>query len=149
MSTAIKLQKIIDEYLPALYKINEDLFSYKSVPNKWSKKEIIGHLIDSAESNIRRCVVAQHEDNPKILYNQDKWVSICNYQQWNSKDVIDLWYLLNKQLCNILNNTSEEMLQRNCETSETHTIGWLTEDYIKHLLHHLHVVLEMKAVSYP
>jgi hypothetical protein len=147
--TIVELEKIMNEYFPLLLQVNEDSYSDKPLPNKWSKKEIMGHLIDSAENNIRRCIVAQYEDNPKIIYNQDKWVSISNYQQWNAKDIIDLWYLLNKQLRNILKNTSAEILQRNCETSETHTISWIAEDYIKHLLHHLHVVLDMEAVAYP
>jgi hypothetical protein len=148
-SAATQLERIIDEYLPALQNITEDSFTYKYLPGKWSKKEIMGHLIDSAENNIRRCIVAQYEDNPKIIYNQDKWVSISNYQQWNSKGILHLWQLLNKQFCHILKNTSTELLRRNCETSETHTISWIAEDYIKHLLHHLHVVLEMEPVAYP
>jgi hypothetical protein len=146
---AIELERIINEYLPALQNIREDSFTYKYAANKWSKKEIVGHLIDSAENNIRRCIVAQYEDNPKIIYNQDKWVGISNYQQWNSKDIIHLWELLNKQFCSILKNISTELLQRNCETSEIHSIGWLAEDYIIHLLHHLHVVLDMEPIAYP
>lgn len=148
-TTANRLEQILEQYLPALREIPDAAYSNKPSPAKWSKKEIIGHLIDSAQSNIRRFVVAQYEDKPYIVYNQDKWVSINAYQQWDIATLIDLWYLLNKQICKIWRHTPPEMYGRPCQTQEEHTIEWLASDYVKHLLHHLHVVLELEEVSYP
>jgi hypothetical protein len=146
---AAELTAIIEKHLSALRQISENEFSLKPSPAKWSKKEILGHLIDSAQTNIRRFVTAQYEDNPHIVYNQDKWVSIINYQQWNTKNIIDLWFLLNTQIVEILNNTSAEHAVRKCRTDGLHTIEWLARDYIKHLLHHLHVVLGLAPITYP
>lgn len=146
---ANQLKTVIDQHAEALKSIPEKDMLFKPSPAKWSKKEIIGHLIDSAQSNIRRFVVAQYEDCPAIVYNQDKWVAIANYQQWNTNDLINLWYLLNKQASVILQNTSAEMAQRNCHTQELHTIEWLAVDYIKHLRHHIHQVLDLDPVAYP
>mgnify|MGYP001584903545 FL=1 len=84
-----------------------------------------------------------------IVYNQEKWVTIVGYQQWSTNDLIDLWYLLNRQICEILKNTSSETAQRQCRAPELHTIEWLAQDYIKHLKHHLHQVLELEPVTYP
>jgi hypothetical protein len=148
-SIAAELEKIISLHLPNLKEITEDEYSFKPSPAKWSKKEILGHLIDSAHSNIRRFVVAQYEENPAIRYNQDKWVAIAGYQQWDTNEIINLWYLLNKQVCHILNNTPEDMYQRTSQTGTLHTIKWLAADYVKHLRHHLHVVLNLEPVSYP
>ena len=149
--TAIQLQKIVLDYSPQLKKIDEEDYAAKPNPKKWSKKEILGHLIDSAQSNIRRFVVAQYEDVPKIEYNQDAWVAISDYQHYPTQDLIELWKLLNKHISVILSNTSEEMLQKKCATNspETHTIEWLAEDYVKHLLHHLHQILNLEPVAYP
>ncbi|MGQ0737763.1 MAG: DinB family protein [Bacteroidota bacterium] len=147
--TASQLEQLINQHLPALQKISEEGYSAKPAPHKWSKKEILGHLIDSAQTNIRRFVKAQYEENPFIKYNQDKWVAINNYQQWETKDIIDLWYLLNKQVCHILNATPEAMYQRTCQTEALHSLEWLAADYVKHLLHHLHVVLELEPAAYP
>jgi hypothetical protein len=147
--TALHLESIIDQYLPALKKIPEAAYFYKPAPSKWSKQEIMGHLIDSAQSNIRRFVIAQYEQEPFIVYNQDKWVSIVGYQQWKVPAILDLWYLLNKQVCAILRNTPAEAYQRTARSHEVHTIEWLAEDYVKHLLHHLHVVLDLEPVAYP
>ncbi|MBC7875437.1 MAG: DinB family protein [Ferruginibacter sp.] len=148
-SIATELEIFLDRHTTALASLTENEMAQKPSPAKWSKKEIIGHLIDSAESNIRRFVVAQYEDNPVINYNQDKWVAIANYQQWNKGDLINLWYLLNKQVCEILKNTSAETALRTCQTGELHTIEWLAVDYIKHLRHHIHQVLDLDPVAYP
>jgi hypothetical protein len=147
--TARQLENIIDQHLPALLQIPEEEYSRKPSPAKWSKKEILGHLVDSAQSNIRRFVIAQYEDRPHIVYNQDKWVVAMGYQQWDTRNIIDLWYLLNKQVCAILQNTPPGMYNRECQTQALHTIEWLAADYVKHLLHHLHVVLDLEPVAYP
>ena len=146
---AADLETFIDQHRDGLLFIPAEQMRIKPSPVKWSKKEIMGHLIDSAHSNIRRFVVAQYEDSPSIGYNQDKWVAIANYQQWDEKMIIELWYLLNKQVCRILENTSPEMGQRKCQTQELHTLEWLAADYVKHLRHHVHQVLELEPVAYP
>jgi hypothetical protein len=149
METIAKyLDAHINQYLPVLKSMDENLLSNKPSPSKWSKKEIIGHLIDSAHCNIRRFAVSQYEDSPTINYNQDEWVAINNYQQWKSNELIDLWNLLNRQICEILKNTSSEKAQRICMTQELHTIEWLAQDYVKHLKHHMHQVLDLESVAY-
>jgi DinB superfamily len=145
---AQELESLIQKHYPAFKSMDDSKFIFKPDPSKWSKKEIIGHLIDSAESNIRRFVVTQYEENATIVYQQVKWVEICNYQQWDAKELIDLWFLLNRQICEILKNTSDEVLKRKCKTEEPHTIEWLALDYIKHLKHHLHQVLDLEPYSY-
>lgn len=148
-SIAAELETFINQHMAALQALPVDTMAFKPSPEKWSRKEIMGHMIDSAQSNIRRFVVAQYEETPTIVYNQDKWVSIANYQQWETIDLIRLWYLLNRHVCEILKNTSAETAKRTCQTGELHTIEWLAQDYVRHLRHHLHVVLELEPVPYP
>lgn len=148
-SVAGELEALINQYLPLLNGLSIDELAFKPSPVKWSKKEIIGHLIDSAQNNIRRFIVSQYEETPTISYNQDKWVSINNYQNSETPELINLWYLLNKQIVCILLNTSYEMAQRKSQTNEAYTIEWLAKDYIKHLKHHIHQVLNLEPVAYP
>jgi hypothetical protein len=148
-ATADRLEHILEQHMPALRQIPEATYAKKPSPAKWSKKEIMGHLIDSAQSNIRRFIVAQYEDKPYIVYNQDKWVVINDYQQWNTRDIIELWYLLNKQVCQVWRKTPPALYGRLCQTQDEHTIEWLASDYVTHLLHHLYVVLELEEVAYP
>ncbi|MEO8406705.1 MAG: DinB family protein [Chitinophagaceae bacterium] len=146
---ATELEHLINQHLNGLRSISEKEMMAKPNPSKWSKKEIIGHLADSAQNNIRRFVVAQYENNPQVKYDQDKWVAIAGYQQYDTDDVIDLWFLLNKHMVAILKNTSSVIAQRTSLTEEMHTIEWLAIDYIKHLKHHLHQVLELEPILYP
>ncbi len=149
MNIATELEKYIDKHLDALHAIPENEFAFKPSPLKWSKKEIIGHMVDSAMSNIRRFIVAQYENEPHIVYKQDNWVNLSNYQNYNSSELIQLWYLLNKHLANILKNIPEEDLKLKCKTEDVHTLEWLSEDYLKHLKHHLHQVLQLEPIAYP
>src|SRR5688572_27029542 len=87
---AARLEQAINEYLPKLKLLPEQVVSKKPSPNKWSKKEILGHLVDSAQNNLRRFIVAQYEDNPKIVYRQDDWVRTNNYQNAVFEDLINL-----------------------------------------------------------
>src|ERR1700761_73585 len=73
------LGKILKDYSGRLAAVPEEVFTHKPLPEKWSRKEILGHLVDSAQNNIRRFVVAQYEDDPVIGYNQDSWVTVAGY----------------------------------------------------------------------
>ena len=145
---ASELNKIIETHLSSLRSVGAEKFSFKPSPTKWSKKEILGNLVDSAQNNIRRFIVAQYEERPKIVYNQDKWVAITNYQQYPLTDLIDLWYRLNKHICHVLRSIPPEMFERQVQTEEVHGLKWFAQDYIRHLLHHLHQVLDMEPVPY-
>jgi len=150
MQTIIaELEKIINDYSPQLTQPGEEDLADKPSPVKWSGKECLGHLIDSAQNNIRRFVVAQYEDKPFIVYEQEKWVTAADYQNYPLKDLIDLWVLLNKHIVIILKKMPEEDLNREVQTQNLHSIKWLAADYNKHLLHHLHQVLHLEPVAYP
>jgi hypothetical protein len=144
-----ELEKVITDYTPLLRQLSEEDFSFKPSISKWGGKDYLGHLIDSAQTNIRRFVVAQHEHKPFIIYDQEKWVAAANYQNYPLKDLIDLWVLINKHIVLILKNIPEQDHDREVQTQELHSIKWLAADYNKHLLHHLHQVLHLEPIAYP
>ena len=149
IKTGLELEEVLGNYLPQLNQLTEDKSSSKPLPTKWSKKEILGHLIDSAQNNLRRFIVAQYEQNPKITYRQDFWVKSVNYQEWKLNDLVPLWYLTNMQIVRVLKAITDEAAARTCETESSRTIAWLAEDYLKHLKHHIHQVLDLEEVAYP
>jgi hypothetical protein len=116
-------------------------FDEKSSPSKWSKKEILGHLVDSAQNNLQRFVRGQYENNPKIIYYQDDWVKLQRYQDYDTEELIQLWVTLNKHLCRTLEVMDPSNAERQCDTgkpgTELHTIKFLADDYLKHMRHHL------------
>lgn len=138
------LRNIIDAELQRFQNITEEEWSYKGSSEKWSKKEIIGHLCDSAFTNIRRFVVTQYKENENIVYDQNFWVKAQNYQNVPVSDLIHLWKSLNYQIVHIVENIPDEALQRTCDTTKTeprvYTLEFIINDYVDHLQHHLKAI---------
>ncbi|MEN5309624.1 DinB family protein [Chryseobacterium cucumeris] len=138
------LRNIIDAELQRFQNITEEEWSYRSSSEKWSKKEIIGHLCDSAFTNIRRFVVTQYKENENIVYDQNFWVKAQNYQNVPTSDLIDLWKSLNYQIVHIVENIPDEALQRTCDTTKSepqiYTLEFIIDDYVDHLQHHLKAI---------
>ena len=116
-------------------------WTYKPGPEKWSKKEIIGHLIDSAQINLQRFVRCTYEENFKLTYEQVEWVDAQHYQAANINELLGLWKLLNLQIARVLLNYPAKRLQAKCDTNKAaeslHTVEWLAADYVEHMKHHL------------
>jgi hypothetical protein len=116
----------------------------KPLPEKWSKKEIIGHLIDSAQINLQRFIRCTYEENFKLIYEQVESVQVNRYQQTSIADLLSLWELLNRQIMRVLEDYPADRLQARCDNSKKevklHTVEWLTQDYVDHLVHHLNQV---------
>ena len=138
------LKNIIDTELPRFQEISEEEWSHKISPEKWSKKEIIGHLCDSAFTNIRRFVVTQYKENENIVYDQNIWVKAQNYQNIPASELISLWKALNDQIVHVVENIPDEALQRTCDTTKTEpqqfALEFIIKDYIDHLQHHLKAI---------
>lgn len=109
--------------------------------NKWSKKEILGHLCDSATNNIHRFIKVQFEDQPHLLtsYMQNDWVSTQRYQDVDSNDIVDYWISLNKHVIRVIRGIPPEKLKYLFVMGDgkTVTLEWLIQDYLDHMEHHL------------
>lgn len=141
-TTVQELDQIVNEYAEKFSLMAEEEFDAKPFPDKWSKKEVVGHLIDSAQNNLRRFIVGQYENVPsKIVYDQDFWVNINGYQRMNKSEIIQLFQLINGRISAVLTNMPESNYQKNALTSELHSLQWLAVDYVKHLKHHLNQII--------
>lgn len=111
---------------------------------KWSKKEILGHLIDSAANNHQRLICAQYEDIPAIFYNQDQWVALNHYNELETSHLLNFWTAYNQQLIAIIQRVPPENLDREYNTggSRNFTLQWLIDDYVAHMEHHLKVIVD-------
>ncbi|MEY8758744.1 DinB family protein [Chryseobacterium tongliaoense] len=138
------LKNIVEQELLRFEKISEEDWSHKISPEKWSKKEILGHLCDSALTNVRRFVVTQYKENENIVYDQDFWVKAQNYQNIPTAEIISLWKFLNFQIVHTVENIPDEMLQRTCDTTKTEpqrfTLEFIIQDYADHLQYHLKAI---------
>jgi hypothetical protein len=145
VNEAIKqLSEIIEEYSELLKGISDTIYSMKPSPEKWSKKEILGHLIDSATNNHQRFIRAQFENNPAIFYDQDMWVAHSHYNELPVKQLISFWKVYNKHLLEIIKRIPAENLMRECKMRDGNhvTLQFLIDDYVTHLQHHLKQIFD-------
>ena len=121
--------------------IEDASVNHKPGPEKWSKKEILGHLVDSAINNLQRLIRVQYEPGVKIVYDQDQWVKIQNYQHMTIKSVVELWFLMNQQFIHIVKSFPFDKINLKIDTGkdkvELHTAEFLIGDYLVHMEHHL------------
>ena len=133
----------IDHFLQSVHNKHIDWES-KPAPGKWSNKEIIGHLCDSAMINLQRFVRCTYDEKFKLVYEQDEWVAAQRYQEMNIESLLELWRLLNLQIVRILSHYPVDRWQIECDSSkdqvDLHTVEWLAADYARHLQHHLNQI---------
>ncbi len=115
----------------------------KPAPGKWSKQEILGHLVDSAINNLKRFTEIQFLPQPYQVtsYRQNELVAVNAYQQLPLQHVLDLWKALNQQIIYVVQNIPKEKLDYpvdpQYDNKELKTLGWVICDYVAHLEHHL------------
>jgi hypothetical protein len=143
-SAILRLTHLIAIIPDRLDAVDEALFRFKPSPHKWSKQEILGHLIDSATNNHQRFIRVQYEDVPLISYDQNKWNDLSKYNTMSREHLIHFWTLYNQHLVELIRRIPEENLQRECNTGSgnTVTLQWLIDDYVRHLEHHLRQLVE-------
>src|SRR5690349_2657435 len=90
------IRAAVQAYGAKMRALSDTEFSARPAPGKWSNKEIIGHLADSAQNNLQRFVRGQYETDPRIVYAQDDWVAIQQYQAYDREALLQFWTALNE-----------------------------------------------------
>ena len=134
-----------------LMEISEEDASVAPSPAKWSPKEVIGHLIDSAANNHSRFVRAQASDELVFQgYDQDAWVRLQRYNELPWTELIGLWLAYNRHISRVICYISPESLSLPRSVHNLDEIAWRTvprdqpvtleyfiRDYLAHMKHHL------------
>jgi len=145
-NTVERLHHLCNLIPPFLHNIGETDFSVKPGPCKWSKKQILGHLIDSATNNHQRFVRAQFEHIPVIHYDQDQWNKFSYHEYMKKADLIEMWKVYNRYLLEIIKRIPSHLLSNPCKTGGTEpvSLAFVIEDYVKHLEHHLRQIVSYR-----
>jgi len=134
-----RLSHLVNIIPPLISKIPEEEFNLNPAPGKWSKKQILGHLLDSAANNHQRFVRIQFENVPSIYYDQDNWNLYNHHQDLSKKHLIDFWTIYNTHLIQLVARIPAENLERKGKGKDgsLNSLSWYIEDYVKHMEHHL------------
>ena len=135
-----EFKQTLDDAAARLAQISEADSAVKPAPGKWSKKEIIGHLIDSASNNHQRFVRVQLYDELDLPgYEQERWVAVQDYQNAAWAELLVLWKVFNEHLLRIIALIPDEELGRRFRVAggEPVTLGYWVEDYLQHMQKHL------------
>lgn len=138
-----KLENHLESFPVNMKKLSSEELLSKPAQGKWSKKEILGHLIDSAINNLKRFTEVQYSSLPYriVQYHQVDLVLINDYQNLPLEHLLGLWQSLNRQIVYVVRNIDDEKLNYGVdpqyENAELKTLSWIIVDYVAHLEHHL------------
>ena len=133
-----------------LVDLGDDAANEARGDGKWTRKETLGHLLDSAVNNHGRFVraqIASHLEGGALRlagYEQDDWVRVGAYRTRAWTDLIQLWSLFNRQVLHVMRHVDAGSLQTPCVIGggEPVTLEALMVDYVGHVQHHLAQILE-------
>jgi DinB superfamily len=149
-SAAADLEQTVTQALPLLAELTDAEASSRLKPGKWSKKEILGHLLDSASNNHQRFVRAALEGSLMFPgYQQAALVELQRFGKMEWKFLIEFWASYNRFLSQVLSVLPVESAAIVCVIGKNPpaTLEWLAQDYVAHLKHHLNQILGTTFVT--
>jgi hypothetical protein len=135
-----KLVRTVQSADAILRKVSESESGTPILKGGWSRKQVIGHLIDSASNNHQRFVRAALQGSLEFpRYDQDGFVRVQAVQSAPWPLLITLWANYNLYLAHVIAHLPADKLEALCRIGENEpvTVSFLAEDYLSHLLHHL------------
>jgi hypothetical protein len=148
------LKKIVREEGPKLRAISEKTAATRPGAGEgWSRKQELGHLIDSATNNrVRFIVAALNGKYTGPTYDARGWVDLGGYSNTPWTDLVELWTRLNEALARAIEHIPGERLSAECNVNESGPVSldFLIRDYALHMQHHLdHILDRERQTPYP
>ena len=135
-----KLLHLIDAATPVLSKVDDTTSTQPILAGGWSRKQLLGHLIDSASNNHQRFVRASLQESLNFPgYDQNGNVRAQHFQSAEWPHLVSLWSAYNRFLAHVIAHLPEKKLQTTCRIGADNpvTLEFLATDYVNHLSHHL------------
>ncbi len=141
---ASDLGRTVAQAKPLLMKLNNADTSARPSPDKWARKEILGHLLDSASNNHQRFVRASLQGSLTFPgYDQNPLVDLQRFSEMDWNFLVDFWAAYNRFLAHVIGQLPAESAKVTCNigNNKPAALEWIAADYVAHLKHHLNQVL--------
>ena len=146
-----EFEHTVESTAARLLSLSEEQTQESKGEDKWTRKQILGHLIDSAANNHQRFVKAQFTDALVFPgYEQERWVDVQHYNDEDWSKLVQLWKLYNLHLAHLASFISPEVLRgertehnldliawQSVDRKEPVTLEYFIRDYAGHMNHHL------------
>lgn len=141
---AHELRKIVLECEAGFLAIPDEAASQPPASGKWSRKQILGHLIDSAANNHQRFIRMQLAPELHFPgYQQNEWVDRNGYasRPWN--ELVELWAAYNRHLAHVMERLDPAALKNIWDSgSFRYDLAFVAVDYVDHLRHHVEQIAQ-------
>ncbi len=151
------LRRTVEAAAAQLAGFSEQRANTPRAPGKWSPKQVLGHLVDSACNNHRRFVLAREQKDLVFPgYDENEWAKAQAWERADWQDLVELWRLYNLHLARVIEETPAELTHeprsphsfdriawRTLPVDRPATLAYLMRDYVGHLRHHLAQALSL------
>jgi hypothetical protein len=138
--TAQRFGQQLSDIHAALFAVSPELADTPWRPGGWTRKQIVGHLLDSAANNRQRFVRAAIQgEYAGAGYAQDAWILAHGYADQNWDDLLLWWSAEHQILMAVVDRIAEDRLGAMCRVDDDEPVAlrFLIEDYVRHQQHHL------------
>ena len=137
---SVELLRVVNSAEEILRRVSAEESSAPILAGGWSRRQVIGHLIDSASNNHQRFVRASLQDSLEFPnYDQNGWARVQAREEADWPLLVALWANYNRYLAHVIARLPLAKLEVSCRIGENEpiTLKLLAEDYLRHMVHHL------------
>jgi hypothetical protein len=111
----------------------------------WTRKQILGHLLDSAANNRQRFVRAAADGGYRgPEYAQNAWVAAHGYAEQDWETLLRWWQVEHEILAAVVDRIPEERFGVECVVGDNTAVSlkFLIEDYLEHQRWHFSQLID-------